>query len=257
MRLQRMKDTGALPASTAEAPSGDAALLSQETMPGNGASRKRSRDASPDDSRKKTKPGVPEGFFDSGFEQSSVDSAPEAPLDENTQGTSDQVELVSRPATPLKTAGVPAQAPVPTADVDEDEWAAFEADIAQAEQEVISAEDAIISAPAMTAEEIAAQAREEASAQRKERLEAEMEGEREDAERKLVEEFEEMEALEERVRKLKEKREALRAREFRLVDKPTVTVAKAEPNGAAAEDEDEDDDDDDDDLDDWNTFPMR
>lgn len=70
---------------------------------------------------------------------------------------------------------------------------------------------ATIAAPAMTVQEIAAQAREEQSKQRSRRDE-EIENEREDATRALEDEFEEMDSLQERLRKLRERREALRTR---------------------------------------------
>ncbi|KAF7191245.1 hypothetical protein HII31_07268 [Pseudocercospora fuligena] len=67
---------------------------------------------------------------------------------------------------------------------------------ASTRQDGASYAQATISAPAMTAEEIAAQAREEQSAQRGKR-DAELEAEKEDAARLMEDEFEEMEGLEE------------------------------------------------------------
>ena len=103
--------------------------------------------------------------------------------------------------------------------VDEDEWAAFERDIAQPlpqspprnpASSAFTAQADIAAAP-MTVEELAAREREAASTQAKERREAEMEGEKEDAARALEEEFDEMDALEARVKRLKEMREKVRA----------------------------------------------
>ncbi|TVY58764.1 Zinc finger protein, partial [Lachnellula suecica] len=140
--------------------------------------------------RKRTKPanGLPEGFFDPGAEpQLEVPAVPAA-----------EIRIPSRPATPAKT--TPPKQP----EVNEDEWAAFEADIAAAEAP--EAQDAVISAPAMSAAELVAQSMAETNAQRKERQEAELEGDKEDAVRKLEDEFEEMEGLEQRVKKMREKR---------------------------------------------------
>ncbi|KAH6685087.1 hypothetical protein F5X68DRAFT_262918 [Plectosphaerella plurivora] len=97
--------------------------------------------------------------------------------------------------------------------VDEDEWAAFEADIAASGPTY--SEDAVISAPAMTADESAAAARslEEERERRQLAAEQDLVDEKEEATRALETEFEEMEELEARVRKLKERREALRAQE--------------------------------------------
>lgn len=86
--------------------------------------------------------------------------------------------------------------------------AALDADLAQMEREA-QYESATISAPALTAEEIAAQAREEISAQRG-RRDVEIADEKEEAVARLQEEFAEMEELEERVQRLRERRERLR-----------------------------------------------
>ncbi|KAL9577630.1 MAG: hypothetical protein Q9212_006243 [Teloschistes hypoglaucus] len=106
------------------------------------------------------------------------------------------------------------QQPNPTTQVDEDEWAAFQRDVASPPPETSALTAAAdISAAPLTAAELAAQSREQASTQAKERREAEMEGEKEDAARQMEEEFEEMAELEDRVRRLREKREELRRRE--------------------------------------------
>ncbi|KAL8693840.1 MAG: hypothetical protein Q9218_001396 [Villophora microphyllina] len=106
------------------------------------------------------------------------------------------------------------QKPDSTPQVDEDEWAAFQREVASPppEPSVLTAAADISAAP-LTAAELAAQSREQASTQAKERMEAEIEGEKEDAARQMEEEFEEMAELEERVRRLREKREELRRRE--------------------------------------------
>ncbi|KAK0120354.1 hypothetical protein ONS95_011757 [Cadophora gregata] len=160
--------------------------------------RKATDEDGEDTIRKRSKPanGLPDGFFD---------------------GPGETIEMPSRPATPSK----------PVAKVDEDEWAAFEADIATAEEEMKQANDAVISAPAIMAADVA---KEEIAA-------LDVEAEKEDAARKLEEELEEMESLEARVKRLREKREELRKR-------AVIPVVVAEP------DDDGEDDDYDDEIDD-------
>ncbi|KAL8339320.1 hypothetical protein RB598_007576 [Gaeumannomyces tritici] len=119
-----------------------------------------------------------------------------------TPGLGVELQIPSRPATPNAREGLGLRiSPVerttnkaPTAGftadkVDEDEWAAFEAEVA---------------------EQVAAE---------------QMEDEREEATRALETEFEEMEELEARVRRLKERREALRVRTVVKVDKTSPKEA--------------------------------
>lgn len=170
-----------------------------------------------------------------------------------------------------------------TGDVDEAEWAAFEADIAAVEeqqpplQQAISA-DAVISAPALSAEQVVEYEEEKRRLREKEQktiMESLIEGEKEDATRQLEEEFDEMQELEARVRRLKEKREALRRestarKESGVLVSPTAGAVRAELVKAAGglegkenaiveddEDDEDDDDDDDDGNDDWMGFRFR
>lgn len=145
----------------------------------------------------------------------------------------------------------------PHTTADDDELAAFERDLAALEAEsrgpTTSAlnSTATISAAPMTAEQLAAQAREEASTQRGKR-DQELEDEKEDAERALEEEFDEMEELEQRVRKLREKREALRRPSESAEGKPMVILdggTKTTETVVGADRDEADDDDDDDDFD--------
>ena len=166
-----------------------------------------------------------------------------------------QINIPSRPATPLKTTQeIPSR---PDANVDENEWAAFEADIAaaeaKAEQVPMGNGEGVISAPAITAAELRQREAEEDNKRKRERLEAEAEGDKEDAARKLEEEFEEMESLEERVRRLREKRETLRTKESKL---PLVIPPEADVKKAGEVDDDEDDDEDYDDEE-WDGFRMK
>ncbi|KAF2837665.1 hypothetical protein M501DRAFT_1006686 [Patellaria atrata CBS 101060] len=146
------------------------------------------------------------------------------------------------------------QAP-PISEVDEDEWAAFERDIADPPPGSFTLAGlnavATIEAAPMTTQEIAAQAREEQSLQKGKR-DAELEAEKEDAARQMEEELDEMEALEQRVQKLKEKREAIRraqGTENKAVD-PLLQSADV-PNVTEQDDSDEDEDEDADEWDGW------
>ena len=131
------------------------------------------------------------------------------------QAISDAPMKTPQPTTtlPSHTISTP---PVP-AQIDEDEWAAFERDVATPAPDpglpsALTTEATITAAP-ITAAELAAQSQAEANIQSKERREAEIEGEKEDAARALEEEFDEMEGLEERVRRLREMREELRKKQ--------------------------------------------
>lgn len=153
--------------------------------------------------RKRNKPdepkGLPAGFFDS------------------SAATEPQPSAAAKPKQPEATPTPPPAQASYQDDVDEEEWAAFQRDVATPPPEQITSTsvlqalngNATISAAPMTAAELAAQAREEQSAQRGKR-DVEVEAEKEDAARNLEEELDEMEELEERVRRLREKREAIR-----------------------------------------------
>ncbi|KAL2206978.1 hypothetical protein CC79DRAFT_909794 [Sarocladium strictum] len=155
-------------------------------------------------------------------------------------------------------------------EVDESEWAAFEADIAATS--VPYDEDATISAPAMTAEEAAAaaaKADDEADAsKRKSKADVDLEDEKEEATRALEDEFEEMEELEARVQRLREKREDIRRKRSESQGQATAAVP-TKLNGVgkenlqetiaetAAVESDEDEEEDDEDEDDWDSFRFR
>jgi zinc finger protein 830 len=168
--------------------------------------------------------------------------------------------------------------------VDEDEWAAFEADIAATSgPSALDFADATISAAAMTAEESAAAAAAASGdqAQRTSQQEADVEGEREDATRALEEELDEMRDLEAKVLRLKQRRDALRQRAASHGQdaaaggptKPSLAslgkenlvgsaIAEEGPAGnssnpAGGVDEEDEDEDEDDDEDDWDGFRFR
>ena len=175
----------------------------------------------------------------------------------NTPSHGVELSIPSRPATPKTTGPPPSDAArkhagtaaQPGGDVDEAEWAAFEADIAAATAPY--AEDAVISAPAVPASGTGEQKEgEEEAGNKRGTKEVEIEAEREDAKRALEDEFDEMEELEARARRLKERREALRARASRAdlkgADAAKEAGAKAEASrkgvdkeNAKAEEEEE------------------
>lgn len=132
--------------------------------------------------------------------------------------------------------------------IDEDEWAAFEREVAEpsrvSDTPAAVMAEATISAAPVTAEEIAAQ-QEEAKKTAARTRESDLEGEKEDAARLMEEEFDQMEKLEERVRKLKHQREALRKprAEEQMPTEPVSSAAAPEPAESESEDDDEDWDD--------------
>lgn len=217
-------------------------------------SKKRKMAPSDDDDeegdRKRNKNGIGEqGFSDEGVQMKDRQEA----LLQVATPSPHSTELPSRPnsVTPQPHAS---KTTVPT--VDEDEWAAFEADIA-VESLPIAAE-ATISAPALSAAELERQTAEETYAERKTRLEAELEGEKEDAARKLEDEFDEMKDFEERVRRLKEKRDALRANAVKTAAHESIKLengADVDKNGT--HNDEEEDEESSDEEDDWDGFRLK
>lgn len=189
------------------------------------------------------------GDGDDDFEEESTRKRAKAEVVVPTRDTSISG---TEPATDPSKAESITEPPVVTA-VNEDEWAAFEREMAEpapadnmaAKTDIMAG--ATISAAPVTAAELAAKSREEQSMQAKERREAEMEGEKEDAQRRLEEEFDEMEELEARVQRLKEKREALRRKTHSPANQSMSPVPELEPTKSSDESEDSEDDD----WDDW------
>jgi zinc finger protein 830 len=166
------------------------------------------------------------------------------------------IQIPSRPATPLKSAEAKPNPPA----VDEDEWAAFEADIAVTEAPAVATYDeGVISAPAMSTVELATKEKEEENRRKRERQEAELEGDKEDAARRMEEELEEIEGLEERVKKLKDMREALRQKSKAGLQAVKVGLPSGEcpQTSNANTDEEEDNDDDYGEDDEWDGFMMK
>ncbi|VUC38243.1 unnamed protein product [Clonostachys rosea] len=217
-----------------------------------------------------------------------IPSRPATPRDSNSNSASTTKTLPSRQASTAQLSGVPT--PIPenlklkqtAADtssatagktdakkqVDEDEWAAFEADI---EAVSYDQDEATISAPAMTAaESAAAQAGGEEDdgdlRRRKTALEAELADEQEDARRAFEDEMDEMNNLEAKVLRLKEQRDALRRRraesqgqqDSEAQQKAKTLLDKENTHNATVVEEGSDDEDDEDeDEDDWDGFRFR
>ena len=155
--------------------------------------------------------------------------------------------------------------------VDEDEYAAFEREVAAAEAATeASAANATITAAPITAAELAARAVAEANTQKKEQADLDLMNEQEDSVRRVEEEIDEMEELEERVRRLRDRREEIRQTAISKGGGSAETIAREEASppdrdlrkgnideGVDMDDDDDDDDDDEDaDLEDW-SFRAR
>jgi zinc finger protein 830 len=175
-------------------------------------------------------------------------------------------ETDAQPQEPDK---APAAAPPP---VNEDEWAAFEAELVHGTatannkpvKPAIAAldSDAVISAPVMTAAEIAVKSKEEEAAKRRALVDIQLEDEKEEATRALETEFEVMEELEARARKLRERREALRLQGGGGGTGPAVAAAGDVEKGVSlgkenAANPDDDDEEDEEEEDDWDGFRFR
>ncbi|KAL8675100.1 MAG: hypothetical protein Q9168_000471 [Polycauliona sp. 1 TL-2023] len=247
----------------------DAPALVEDSNRGNGSKkRKADDDSSDDDTRKRTRGQDPP--------DSTVSEEPEILLADSTEvealsvnGVQQKQPLASegnqlqRPILDLepKTDKNPPESPIQpskqtNSPINEDEWAAFQREVASPPPETSAFTAAAdISAAPMTAAELAAQSREEASRQAKERMEADLEGEKEDAARQMEEELDEMAELEDRVRRLREKRELLRVQrseakaEDIAADEEKVPPDVVKSNGSAEENEEMRDDTDDDDED--------
>ena len=236
----------------------------EDTRAVSAGSKKRKADDGDDDSRKRTRPvvDVPGGFFDETIEPDKASSQPVAEVKDIATKQGDAA--VKSPQVSHRTNGIAPElnsgnSPMnstfqpPTAPIDEDEWAAFERDVATPPPDPTAPSAltaaATISAAPMTAAELAAQSREQASLQDRERREAEAEGEKEDAARALEDEFEEMEGLEERVRRLREKREELRLRNAKEIEEGLEDDGEKDVGGKrtveVGEDEESEDEEDD------------
>ena len=245
-----------------------APVLVQDSKRNNGSKKRKAHDdSSDDDTRKRTKGQDPSDLVER--KEKNVAFPDAKHLDHRlTNDQNQEIENIqTQPPTtnpeskpdggPFNT---PAGPPDPTHNpIDEEEWAAFQREVASPPPETSAfTATADISAAPMTAAELAAQSREEASRQAKERLEADVEGEKEDAARQMEEELDEMAELEDRVRKLREKRELLRVQ--RTMEKGEDGISNGEKvppdevmdnNIAEAEEGSHDDSNDEDDDNAW------
>ncbi|RPB29532.1 hypothetical protein L211DRAFT_832240 [Terfezia boudieri ATCC MYA-4762] len=146
----------------------------------------------------------------------------------------------SQNRTPLPT---PESDPPITTDINEAEWAAFKAEIAEAEATVSATTTTTITIPPSAVISAAPTGRDgRPSTEDSEALEDEATLDREDAQNKLVEEFEEMESLESRVQKLKEQREALRAKAAEsAAGRMDITINRGGDDEVEDEEDEEDD----------------
>jgi len=173
-------------------------------------------------------------------------AGPAIPDDDESSATPALLAKASAPTQPPQ--------PKPQPQIDEDEWAAFEREVAPLSHQTLPAQStdyssATISAAPVSAAELAAQT----NAERQQRRDAEVEDEKAEEETRLVEEFEVMEGLEERVKRLKEKREALRMGAGPIGDGTGEEDAegKQKPPDRDDDDDDDDDEDDSDEVDEW------
>ena len=203
--------------------------------------KRKAGDAQEEDGRKRTKPtnGLPQSFFDNEYRDQQEEEPQKSPIKKqhpsfeptSTTATPHQTQMPSHPhhITAIKNKQHEPSLLSTTSltnTIDEAEWAAFERDIALPPPpspplnasspssshhrlppavSALSSSTATISAAPLSAAEIAARSCEEASTQGKEKREEELEGEKEDAQRRLEMEFEEMEGLEMRVKRLKDR----------------------------------------------------
>ncbi|KAI6246822.1 hypothetical protein HI914_04576 [Erysiphe necator] len=138
---------------------------------------------------------------------------------------------------------------LPKPDIDENEWAAFEADIAATER-LESTTNIVISASALTAEQIKIKSIEEEYSFKREKEEAELTLDKEDAAQKMEEELHNMQILEERVNRLRTKREELR-------QKISIMNLKKQPLPMVSPSPSNEDDSDDDKDESWDSFMFN
>ncbi|KAL8826070.1 MAG: hypothetical protein Q9191_004026 [Dirinaria sp. TL-2023a] len=258
MRLQRIRDNALGRPPGAPPPPEDPD--DQHSEPANG-SKKRKADDLDEDTRKKSKPtsSVAQQYFEDEEAYNAQFHLSES--DEDSVDGDAQDTVIPEPAPTESQQPVPE--PAPTVDppkategdgVDEDEWAAFERDVATPppEPSALTAEATISAAP-ISAAELAAQSREEANVPRKSLREAELEAEKEDAARQMEEEFDQMAELEERVKRLREKREQLRAANAEGEPAADKEIASSD-RGSEEVAEKDDVDDSSDEFDEWDRW---
>jgi hypothetical protein len=237
---------------------------SQPNTAGNRISKKRKVDSGDGHMRKKMRsttldavhstsstpnPQPPSAQEENSEEEEADVAGRKTPIDEDEEMTGPLPVADPQQTTPMTTAK-PAQQQTSSAAVDEDEWAAFEREVAAPTRMAPAAitAEATISAAPVTAEELAAQQDRQKEMSATRAREAELEGEREDAARMLEEEFDQMEELEVRVQSMKHKREELRQK---LVEDRNRIPQQQDQDMASAESDSDSDEDVDEDWDDW------
>ena len=221
-------------------------------------SKKRKLDSEQEDLRKRQRPTVspspPADRKGRDAEPLDVDARPES---------RDVDDTMNHRPDPTATAQKPPDRPeVDPEVVDDDEWAAFEREVAApsrmpAPAEATISTNATISAAPVSASQLAERERQERES-RASALETTMLGEREDATRLMEEEFDEMEELEEKVRRLKEKRDEIRRRkEESETGAGNVSVAMETEQTAAATLSPGGSEDESDEEDEWDNWRFR
>lgn len=185
---------------------------------------------------------LPSDFFDGSSDRATVEgprgsradvlAEEDAPMAEAGAATSSSSSL---PADPFQQESAPA-------DVDADEWAAFQADVAAEAPGALSGAVVITAAPTLNGA-----ASGDSTGQ--DGMEDDGKGEEEDAKQKLLDEFAEMESLEQRVLRLKERREALKSKHPITATRMEVVEVELGDRGGLNEEEDDEDEDNDDDDD--------
>ncbi|KAK2867921.1 hypothetical protein FQN49_003346, partial [Arthroderma sp. PD_2] len=228
-----------------------------------GKKRKHGPDVEP--ARKKTKPYTKDKAQDDSEGTSDVIEPPlptgEPGLNKSSSAESEQepeLDTEEQPTIPTITQPV-------NQDVDEDEWAAFEREVAQPsrQQPAFTRQggtlnnNATISAAPVSAAELESRERQDREAVAKNR-EAALLGDREDATRSLEEEFDEMEELDQRVQRLKQMRDEIR-RKREAGERALAGVEADPPNDKTSADEqvEAEDDEDEDDGEGWDDWGFR
>jgi zinc finger protein 830 len=185
---------------------------------------------------------LPAGFFDNGPETGDGAGertrADDAPMDEASHS--------SLPADFFE-----AKSSDQPAEVDEDEWAAFQAEVVNVPSTaaITTSTVVITAAPTMNNPDA------ENDGSDQEKMDDYGKGEEEDAKQKLLDEFEEMESLEQRVIRLKQRREALKSNH--LVTAAARMEIVVEDHGRPVEFDEDEDEDVDEDEDDDDFFRAR
>lgn len=245
MRAERIRVNTGTPAAHSADVQGDGKLLQI-------ASRKRKADDDEDennDSRKKTKPGAE--VASQPPESSKVPEREAAIMD--LDPVSDASGIEGKVTVPTQETTQPT-----SKTVDEDEWAAFERDIARPpspEPPSALKADADISVAPLMAADLDAESGKSTTEQKQDRRAIEEEAEKEDAARALEEEFDEMEGLEARVKRLREKREELRLRRGDEQGRETANmVDMKETNPGLQLSDDNEDEASEEDFDEWGAW---